>query len=60
MPPHALDRVVISSSTRINETDRAFDGLVCVTVRFNVHVFEETVTDDCCAGFDPVKKSDLN
>ena len=50
----------MNPNTRINETDRVFDGLMCVAVRFDVHVYEPTVTDDCSTGFDPAKKSDLN
>jgi len=38
MLPRALGRVRVCSSMRIKETDRVFDGFVCVVVRFKVPV----------------------
>jgi hypothetical protein len=55
MPPGALDRVHMSTSTLVNETDRVIDFLVYVTVRFYVPVCRSAVTDDRSAGFDPVR-----
>ena len=36
--PGPLDRVRTSASTHIKATDRVVDGLVCVSVRFEVPV----------------------
>lgn len=54
MAPRAVDRVRLSSSTHINETDPVVDCLACVDVRFDISVCRPAVTDDSSAGFDPV------
>lgn len=44
LPPRVLDRVRMSPSTHINETDHAVDGYVCVAGRFEVPVLRPTLT----------------
>jgi len=56
MPSAAVDCVHMSVRKFIKETDRVIHSFVCVAVRFCVSVFRPVVTDDCSAGFDPVKK----
>jgi hypothetical protein len=52
-PPRAFDRVRMSSSPLINESDRMVDSAVCVAVGFKKPVRRPAVIGDCSAGFDP-------
>ena len=57
MQPAALYRVHMSTSTHINETDRAIHSFVCVAMRCYVPLCRPAVTDDSSAGFEPVTKN---
>jgi len=46
VPPAALDRVRMSASTHINETDRTIHSFDCVAMRFYVPLCRPAVTDD--------------
>ena len=57
MPPAVFDRVRMSASKHINETDRAIHSFVCVALRFYVPLCRPAVTDDSSPEFDPVTKN---
>jgi hypothetical protein len=50
--PRTRDRVRVSPSALIDETDRAVHSVVCVSVSTPIAVRSPAVTDDRSAGFD--------
>ena len=54
MAPRSRDRVRVSPSALIDETDRVVHSVVCVSVSTQIAVRSPAVNDDHSAGFDPV------
>ena len=52
--PRALDGIRMSPNMLINETDGMVDSMVRVSVRVQIPVRRQAVTDNRSAGFDPV------
>ena len=57
MAPRSLEIVRMGATTHIIKTNHVVDGLVRVALRFDVALCRITVTDDCIASFDPVRKN---
>ena len=52
--PRALDCVGVITGNRIAEFDAVIDGVVLVTLRAEIMIRSPAITNDLCAGFDPV------
>jgi hypothetical protein len=55
--PRTLDGISVIPGVRINERDGVIHGAVRVTVRPDILIHNPAVTDERCAGFDPVKNN---
>ena len=55
MSPRAFDRVRMSPSALVDESDREVDGLVCLAMVIQIR--SPAVTADRSAGFDPVSNN---
>ena len=52
--PRALDCVSVITGNRIAELDAVIDSMVLVTQRPEIMIRSPAITNDLCAGFDPV------